>query len=149
MRTRTFVLGALLLASAGLAQAQEQQQTTGQTVPTMATPASSFQPKFGKVDFGFRAEDLSGDEARYNRFRDTRDGAYLSRFTFGKETDSTLFRAEANNVGWLAWSIGDRDETSAALRPGAPVSGWTDADLTDNGRLLRARLRAAAAAEGR
>ena len=57
--------------------------------------------------------------------------------------------AEARGIGWMAWSIGDRDETSAALRPGAPVSGWTDADLTDNGRLLRARLRAAAAAEGR
>lgn len=57
--------------------------------------------------------------------------------------------AEANHVGWLAWSIGDRDETSAALRPGAPVSGWTEADLTENGRLLRARLRAAAEAEGR
>ena len=57
--------------------------------------------------------------------------------------------AEANDVGWLAWSIGDRDESSAALRPGAPPSGWTDAELTENGRLLRARLRAAAEAEER
>ena len=55
--------------------------------------------------------------------------------------------AEANDIGWLAWSIGDRDESSAALRPGTATSGWTDADLTESGRLLRARLRAAAEAD--
>ena len=56
--------------------------------------------------------------------------------------------AEANGISWLAWSIGDRDETSAALVPGAPPSGWTDAHLTEGGRILRARIRAAAEAEG-
>ena len=56
--------------------------------------------------------------------------------------------AEANCVSWLAWSIGDRDETSAALVPGAPPSGWRDEHLTEGGRILRARIRAAAAAEG-
>ncbi len=56
--------------------------------------------------------------------------------------------AEANGVSWIAWSIGDRDETSAALVPGAPPSGWTDEHLTEGGRLLRARIRAAAEADG-
>ncbi len=56
--------------------------------------------------------------------------------------------AEANGISWLNWSIADKDETSAALRPGAPPSGWSDEDLTESGRLLRARLRAAAEAEG-
>lgn len=56
--------------------------------------------------------------------------------------------AEANGVSWLAWSIGDRDETSAALVPGAPPAGWTDEHLTEGGRLLRARIRAAAEADG-
>ena len=67
-----------------------------------------------------------------------------------RESSEAWWRwAEANDIGWLAWSIGDRDESSAALRPGAPPSGWTDADLTENGRLLRARLRAAAEAQER
>ena len=49
--------------------------------------------------------------------------------------------AEARDIGWMAWSIGDRDETSAALRPGAPPSGWTDEHLTESGKLIRAKLR--------
>ena len=53
--------------------------------------------------------------------------------------------AEANGISWLAWSIADKDETSAALRPGAPPANWREDDLTENGKLLRARLRAAAA----
>ena len=56
--------------------------------------------------------------------------------------------AEANDVGWLNWSVADKDETSAALKPGAPAWGWRDEHLTESGRLLRDRLRAAAAAEG-
>ena len=52
--------------------------------------------------------------------------------------------AEAHDVGWMAWSIGDRDETSAALRPGTPPAGWSEDDLTESGRLLRRKLRAAA-----
>jgi endoglucanase len=55
--------------------------------------------------------------------------------------------AEANGISWPAWSVADKDETSAALRPGAPPSGWREDDLTEGGKLLRARLRAAAVAE--
>jgi endoglucanase len=56
--------------------------------------------------------------------------------------------AEANDISWLSWSITDKNESSAALVPGAPTWGWGDAQLTPDGRILRARLRAAAAAEG-
>ncbi len=56
--------------------------------------------------------------------------------------------AEANGISWLNWSVADKDETSAALVPGTGPSGWQDDDLTESGRLLRERLRAAAAAEG-
>ncbi len=52
--------------------------------------------------------------------------------------------AEAHQIGWMAWSIGDRDESSAALRPGTATAGWTEADLTEGGKLLRGKLRAAA-----
>ncbi len=43
----------------------------------------------------------------------------------------------------MNWSVGDRDESSAALKPGAPPAGWSDGQLTESGRLLRNRLRAA------
>ncbi len=55
--------------------------------------------------------------------------------------------AEERHIGWLNWSIADKDETSAALKPGTGPSGWSEGDLTDSGRLVRARLRAAAEAE--
>jgi MtrB/PioB family decaheme-associated outer membrane protein len=101
MRTRIVLIGALLLVPAGLTQAQAQQQpVNGGTAQMTATPASSFRPALGQVDFGFRAEDLAGDQARYNKYRDFRQGGYLDRFTFQKETMSTFFRAEANNVGY-------------------------------------------------
>lgn len=52
--------------------------------------------------------------------------------------------AEARGIGWMAWSIGDKDETSAALKPGTPPAGWSEDDLTESGKLLREKLRAAA-----
>ena len=53
--------------------------------------------------------------------------------------------AEGNCIGWMAWSIGDRDESSAALRPGTPPAGWNAQDLTESGTLLRQKLREARA----
>jgi MtrB/PioB family decaheme-associated outer membrane protein len=92
MRTRTAILtGALLLASSGLAQAQQ--------TPSTAAPAATT-PKFGQVDFGFRADSTNGDVARYNRFRDLRQGGFLDRFRFNREEQTWAFRAEANNVGY-------------------------------------------------
>jgi MtrB/PioB family decaheme-associated outer membrane protein len=108
MRNRTVILlGALLLASTGLtAQGQQQPQTNGQaagqtTQTTVAvTPASSFTPKLGWIDFGYRGDSVSGDEARYNRYRDLRDGAALNAFQLKKETEANYFFARAENVGY-------------------------------------------------
>lgn len=55
---------------------------------------------------------------------------------------------EANHVSWFNWSITDKDESSAALKPGTGPSNWAEDDLTESGKLLRSRLRAAASAEG-
>jgi endoglucanase len=50
---------------------------------------------------------------------------------------------EENRLSYLNWSITDKDETSAALRPGAPGrGGWRDRFISPSGRLVRARLRA-------
>jgi endoglucanase len=50
---------------------------------------------------------------------------------------------EANSISWCNWSVADKDETSAALRPGAPANGgWTDAQISPSGLLIRAEMRA-------
>src|SRR6188508_162458 len=104
MRTRTMILtGALLLVFSGAARAQQEQASQASATPTAAAlPAStpSFAPKLGSVDFGFRAQDTTGDTARYQRYRDLRQGGYVDRFRFDKETDQWAFTAAAYNVGY-------------------------------------------------
>ena len=49
---------------------------------------------------------------------------------------------EDNQLSYLAWSISDKPETSAALRPGANRRGaWTEAMLSPSGALIRSHLR--------
>lgn len=118
MRNRTTILiGALLLASAALAGAQDAAQTpadataqaTAQTTPAQTAPPAtkaspdipvSSAPKFGSVDFGFRGTNVNGDSSRFYRFKDWRDGGYLSRFRYEKVTENTVLHGEANNVGY-------------------------------------------------
>ena len=67
MRNRlTIGTAALLLASAAFAGAQDKPQEGTAT-------ASS-----GTIDFGGRFTTTTGDEARYERYRDLRDGANVN-----------------------------------------------------------------------
>ncbi|HTM26061.1 MAG TPA: MtrB/PioB family outer membrane beta-barrel protein [Vicinamibacterales bacterium] len=106
MRTRALSLtGALLLVFAGVARAQQEQTVAAAATPAAAqapipSTTSSFVPNIGNIDFGFRTDNVTGDAARYSRFRDLREGAYVDRFRFTKETDIWAFRATANNVGY-------------------------------------------------
>ena len=52
------------------------------------------------VDFGVRITDVSGDEARYNRYQDKRTGPVVQGFRYTSETQDRLWRAEADNVGY-------------------------------------------------
>lgn len=46
-----------------------------------------------------------------------------------------------NQISWCNWSLGDRDEDSAALAPGAnPNGNWSDAELTESGKLVKSLL---------
>jgi MtrB/PioB family decaheme-associated outer membrane protein len=118
MRTRTTILiGALLLASAALAGAQEASLApsigtmpgamqaipsipAASAAPTAPDVPSATAPKLGTIDFGFRGTNVNGDASRYYRVRDWRDGGYLSGFRFEKVTDTTLWHADATNVGY-------------------------------------------------
>src|SRR5215831_14725832 len=98
MRTKTMILiGALLVTSARYAQAQDTKPAPPQSQQQAAT---SFTPNLGTIDFGYRGTSFTGDEARYNRYRDLRDGPTVNKFRFAKENDTTAFRAEAANVGY-------------------------------------------------
>jgi len=86
MRNRlTIVTTALLLASASIGRAQD--------TPQPATTAA------GTIDVGGRFTSTDGDEARYQRYRDLRDGVNAN-FSWGKETPSWTLDAFAKNIGY-------------------------------------------------
>jgi len=48
---------------------------------------------------------------------------------------------EARGLSYTNWNFSTKGETSAALVPGASMAGpWTDADLTESGRFVKAHL---------
>jgi hypothetical protein len=88
MRTRLMIgTAALVLASATFAWAQDKPQET------TAAPSN------GVIDIGGRATSTTGDQARYERYRDLRNGASVN-LLFNKETADWTFSAKAQNVGY-------------------------------------------------
>lgn len=63
-------------------------------------PAPSSIRFTGSVDFGARAMTEDGDGARFQRFRDVRDGPLLDRFTLNRSTDTWQFAARADHAGY-------------------------------------------------
>ncbi|MBN2737229.1 MAG: cellulase family glycosylhydrolase [Spirochaetales bacterium] len=46
-----------------------------------------------------------------------------------------------NQISWVNWSLCNRDDASALIKPGVSMAGpWTDDDLTENGLYIKARL---------
>jgi MtrB/PioB family decaheme-associated outer membrane protein len=95
MRTRTIaVTAALLLASAALAPLQAQAPQGQQVQPAAASAGWT-----GTFDAAFRGNSINGDEARFERYRDMRDGANVN-FQFGRQTDRWAASIGAQNVGY-------------------------------------------------
>lgn len=59
---------------------------------------------------------------------------------FTEQSDVWLDFLEGLGISWCNWSLGDRDETSAALLPGAPES-WDETHLSESGRYVMGRLK--------
>jgi endoglucanase len=58
------------------------------------------------------------------------------------ETRRWLDFMDRHKLSWANWSITDRDEGTAALRPGSPgTGGWTAAHITNSGNYVRNELR--------
>ncbi|OWA37980.1 endoglucanase [Saccharibacillus sp. O16] len=52
-------------------------------------------------------------------------------------------------ISWVNWSLSDKQEASAALRPGASKNGgWTSSQLSESGKFVRERMRAGSSASG-
>jgi hypothetical protein len=102
MRIRTFAFCAALLLAPRVIHAQPPWLSTGQTpAPPASQPSvpETTAPERGLFDFGYRGTDTDDDEARYERYRDLRNGA-ASRFTFAQETTSYAASANAFNIGY-------------------------------------------------
>jgi MtrB/PioB family decaheme-associated outer membrane protein len=85
----TLTTAALALAAASVSQAQQAPAESGPTLFGLS----------GTVDFGFRGTATDGDEARYQRYQDLRDGVF-SRIVLGQVTDQRIVKVRAENIGY-------------------------------------------------
>ena len=56
---------------------------------------------------------------------------------FTQESETWLNFLHQNGISWASWSLCDKNETSAALKPGTPTNRpWTDNYLTPSGKFV-------------
>jgi len=108
MRTSALLaVAALLLTSASTASAQSQ------TPPSVEVQRPLDRSGYGQIDFGGRFTSVSGDAARYQRYRDLRDGVFLDIPMYHRETDSWWTTIVVRNAGYR-----DQRYLFTAARPG-------------------------------
>ncbi len=92
------VIASLVISSTVAAQ---QTPNTPPPEPGESTGLSNLE-NLGQVDFGIRgtAYGDNSDEARYQRYRDLRNGPFIEGFHFAKSTDLWSFNARADHVGY-------------------------------------------------
>ena len=104
--TLSFLLMAAMLVPGRLAAQQPAAAPAAQTPPPQpATPAGSVVPDIATsnfVDFGFRGTAYAegSDEARYQRYRDLRNGFTVDAFRFAKTTDARWLVVTSDHVGY-------------------------------------------------
>lgn len=60
---------------------------------------------------------------------------------FLKEAGEWLDFLESRSISWANWSLCDKNETSAALKPGASANGgWKQKDLSESGKFVFSRF---------
>ena len=131
MRNRILTIcAAVLLASVHQAAAQDP--------PTKPVPPPGV-PQTGLFDVGFRGSSVDGDEARYERFRDLRDGA-ATFFTMGRSTDQYRANLSFSNAGYRDQFYGVEYHSAKVSLGGSyngvPLNWYYDAPLiwTGDGR---------------
>jgi MtrB/PioB family decaheme-associated outer membrane protein len=88
MRMRAFAATTLLLLAAGAAQAQD-------------APQADTEPRL-ELDFGFRVTGFGedSDEARFQRYRDLRNGPLLTGVRYRNQNERWITGFDADNVGY-------------------------------------------------
>jgi len=87
------LLALLVLAAAASAQ-------TTPAPPPAATPETLLQPAASGVEFGGRASRISGDAARFEKYRDLRDGPTVDRAFYTKTRERWAFTAALDHAGY-------------------------------------------------
>ena len=128
MRNRILTIcAAVLLASVHQAAAQDP--------PTKPVPPPGI-PQTGLFDVGFRGTSTDGDEARYERFRDLRNGA-ATFFNMGRNTDEYRANLSFSNAGYRDQFYGvDYHNAKVSLAgsySGIPLNWYYDAPLIWSG----------------
>lgn len=90
-------------------------------VPAVAV-AQETSSQSGSLDLGVRGSSLTGDAARYERYRDLGDGLFLETFRWRAEREGWFFNAGADHAGRR-----DQRYTLSAIRPGK-FKGWAQWD---------------------
>jgi MtrB/PioB family decaheme-associated outer membrane protein len=70
------------------------------SAPTSQVPTGTLAPRIGLIDFGVRFDTVDGDRARFQRFRDLRDGPVLDLLRYSRDTESWTFNAAFDHVGY-------------------------------------------------
>jgi MtrB/PioB family decaheme-associated outer membrane protein len=103
MRTKSIsmVAALLLLPAAGLAQ-DAQLGPPQPDVPKTAVASSPEIPLVNQIDFGARGTfyGAGADQARYQRYRDTRDGGTIDVLRVYKDTEQYRYSLQADHVGY-------------------------------------------------
>jgi endoglucanase len=69
-------------------------------------------------------------------------GRNADRKVYFEEADRWMAWLDQNQISWANWSLCDKDEASAALRPGGAIDGaWIDSELSASGIYVRDKLR--------
>jgi Putative outer membrane beta-barrel porin, MtrB/PioB len=102
MRAKTPMMVAALLLMAGGAAAQDGPTPAAQPDVAKTAPSISDVPPVNQIDFGLRGTVFGSDSdpARYQRYRDLRDGGTIDRFRLFKDTTEYKYSVQADHVGY-------------------------------------------------
>lgn len=103
MRTRFFVLTAALLVASAPAWAQEPRPTPRPEAPAVAKPAAADilggPIQKGTFEVGLVGSDIDGDPARFQRYRDLRNGASADLFRYTRDEGRWFLDLGGDHIG--------------------------------------------------
>ncbi|MBF0441431.1 MAG: glycoside hydrolase family 5 protein [Oligoflexales bacterium] len=72
----------------------------------------------------------------------TTDASGNGNINYG-ESRSWIGFMKSRKISWANWSLSNKNETSAVLKPGAKTTGgWSDSELSDSGRFVKSQIKA-------